>query len=238
MARIASSNLTPKRTAVARGLHEHASSIASFFAARAIPQRIDVGGRLGRAARQGDEVLLLLSGSVSATLSEPGGNELLVDLVEAPAVLNIEAFGSDRSLEYAAIVEPVQWVATSKMQFLAFGRDAPAAFECLVESVARQMQRRQELLYSIAFESVMARLARLIGRYAELFAQPDAEGLRIPFALSHPALAQSLGVSTRSIDRCMKVMRATKRLRRRNGQIIIHDLEALLSLAEDVEPPH
>ena len=35
-----------------RGLHEHASSIASFFAARAVPQRIDVGGRLGRAARQ------------------------------------------------------------------------------------------------------------------------------------------------------------------------------------------
>jgi CRP-like cAMP-binding protein len=146
-------------------------------------------------------LVLLVQGAVREVMSEPEGGELLVDVVCAPAILAMDAVAANPSVRQFRAIGPVEWAAVAMERLKALSQTNPEVMLRLLEVSAQQLERRQHLAYSIAFEPVKVRLARLIERYALLFGVRCERGIRIELPLSYERLSRDLGVTTRSIDR-------------------------------------
>ena len=176
--------------------------------------------------------LLLLGGSVRDVLSDPEGREVLIDLIRAPAVLGLEALLTDVEPRAWNAIEATTWLAIPSERMRSISACHPDLPLRLLETAGLQLERRKRMLYSMAFEPVRMRVARLLAAYVELFGIPDADGVRIPVDLSYERLAQDLGVSTRSIDRAFMQWTRNGWIGKRARCFLGRDLAEILASAE------
>lgn len=205
---------------------------AEAFLAGLVQRQGRAGQVLEHHGEQGPSFFLLLRGAVREVLTEPDGREVLVDLIRAPMVLGIEALLGEPSLRQFSVVDRAVWLEVPAERVRSIGLCCPELPLRLLRSAAQQLERRQRLLYSLSFEPVRVRLARLFAAYVEVFGLPDAEGTLIPVALSHARLSQDLGVAKRSIDRALEGWVSKRWIIRRGRTFVVSDLQRLLSSAE------
>lgn len=211
---------------------------AEAFLAELVQRQGRAGQVLEHHGEQGPSFFLLLRGAVREVLTEPDGREVLVDLIRAPTVLGIEALLGEASLRQFSVIDRAVWLEVPAERVRSIGLSCPELPLRLLRSAAQQLERRQRLLYSLSFEPVRVRLARLLAAYVEVFGLPDAEGTLIPIALSHARLSQDLGVAKRSIDRALEGWVRQRWIIRRGRAFVVRDLERVLSSAAlDRGPP-
>lgn len=204
---------------------------AEAFLAELVVRQGRAGQVLEHHSEQGPSFFLLLRGAVREVLTEPDGREVLVDLIRAPTVLGIEALLGEASLRQFSVIDRAVWLEVPAERVRSIGLSCPELPLRLLRSAAQQLERRQRLLYSLSFEPVRARLARLLAAYVEVFGLPDAEGTLIPIPLSHARLSQDLGVAKRSIDRALEGWVRQRWIIRRGRAFVVRDLERILSSA-------
>lgn len=187
------------------------------------PRRYFRGERLYEAGAIGDELLLLMSGTVALFRATPeGGSRALLAVVRPPGVLGEEALAGNlpraTSAEAVhdafALAVPARELATLIDEHSAFGE---AARRFLVRRLAALAEQRTDDV-----------LLDLPGRVAKVLVGLAEHGDRgVAVTLSQGTLAGLARGSRQSVNQVLKAFARRDWLRIQAGQIVITDLAAL-----------
>jgi CRP-like cAMP-binding protein len=191
---------------------------------KAVPYR---GGR--QVIKQGDppRAFCLLSGS-ARVYHRSEDKEVLVKLFKAPAFGGEMEVLCDRAyLVNMRTLEPsrVLWLDNEVFKHLVNTRLAFAATLCADLSARLFIATSNER--ALAFADVNARLADLLLDYGHLVGVPDAQGLRIPLALSQEAMSRDLGISRKAVVRTLLTFKKLGLVTKEKGRYVIRQEKAL-----------
>jgi CRP/FNR family transcriptional regulator, cyclic AMP receptor protein len=190
------------------------------------------GARLYDDHDQLDDVAVLLKGSVRLGHASLDGREMMSGLRSAPHVLGLtemlaetSAVGSAEALERCVVVRVPASVFEEAIA--ASGALAKNVLRTQAESLVRAT-RQQE---SIAFDAVDTRLAKLLCGYMDRYGLPAPGGVMIRLPLRQHQLANSLGVSVRSIRRAFTRWAAEGIVSKDTGRWIVREPNRMRELA-------
>jgi len=178
---------------------------------------------------------VLTAGSVKVLYRNEDGLELVVKLLEAPAVFGeMECIAGIGHLESVEAVERVRLLRVPAQAFLAAVRDSHALCANLLSDVAKRLCIAAQNERALAFHPVESRLAQLLLTYLDLYGLPCEGGHMIRIPLTQEGLAQALGINRRSVTRALQRWSAEGLLDKRDGRYVITRREGL----ERVTDPH
>lgn len=156
------------------------------------------GQILFSAGDAGDALYVLVEGAVKGYVSSEDGSELIVGILEAPAVFGEVAVG-DGGMRSAGIevTKPARALVLSRGQFFAaLGEHPPLAeaYICMLVSMVRRLQDRTE---GLVFLDLQGRVAKLL---LELSGTDDWLNLN----MTQEELASMVGGSRPSVNQVLK----------------------------------
>ena len=92
-----------------------------------------------------------------------------------------------------------------------------------VEALGARLRHFVQLLETLAFRDVAARLAMLLADYADRDGQVRGDGVELVLERTQEELAAELGTARESISRAIKQLTARGLIRRRTGTRIVLD---------------
>jgi CRP/FNR family transcriptional regulator, cyclic AMP receptor protein len=158
------------------------------------------GRRILREGQPAQSAYVLLSGGVRIWHAGPGGRQIEVRLMSAPAF-----FGECEALLRLPWGESVEAILPSEVLVFStellewFMASSPVFSTNLVLDLAHRLLITSEQVRDLAFRPVEMRLADTVLEYGQLFGELGARGTRIAPRLNQSRLALSLGVSRRSV---------------------------------------
>jgi CRP-like cAMP-binding protein len=177
--------------------------------ARGVPRTFARGQALFHVGQVPDRVLLLRSGRVKVEASTPSGRSVVL-AVRGPGELIGELAALDEQPRSASIValEPVEALALSHRDFVAFLLERPTAALALLRELSQRLRdadaKRIEYAAGGTLERVAARLLELCDRFGE-----EVDGaVEIALPLSQEELAGWTGSSVESVGRALQTMRS------------------------------
>ncbi len=185
------------------------------FRAIGTRRRYPVGSTLFVEGDEPSEVLLLESGEVKLTAAALSGQEVVLDVVLAGALLGeLSAFDGGRRSATGVAMTPVEGISVSVERFNAFLRDHPVATHALLAQTILRLRlsdrRRLEYASSDALARVCARLDELATRF---------EGRVLP--LTQTELAQWCGLSREAVVKALRKLRDLGWISTAHGRITV-----------------
>lgn len=190
-----------------------------------------------RAPEDGAEVLsegaeprffVLLRGSVKVLYRAEEGQQIVVKLLEAPAVFGeMECIAQIPHLESVLAVERVRLLEVPAEAFAAAVQDSHTLCANLLTDVAKRLCIAAQHERALAFHPVESRLAQLLLTYLDLYGLPTEGGQMIRIPLTQEGLAQALGVNRRSVTRTLQAWSKEGLLDKRAGRYVVTNQEGL-----------
>lgn len=171
---------------------------------------------------------VLLAGSVKVLYRSEQGVEVVVKLLEAPAVFGeMECIAGIPPLETVQAIERVRLVKVPAQTLLHAVRTSHALCAQLLSDVAKRLCIAAQLERALAFQPVESRLAQLLLTYLDMYGLPAEGGQMIRIPITQESLAQAVGVNRRSVTRTLQGWTEQGWLTKVSGRYVITQREAL-----------
>ena len=190
----------------------------------ALPTRtLESDGVLYEADRNANSLYIVNYGVLKAVVPTSLGRDRIADLYGPGDVLGLAALGNTTHPETVMVVHEACLTPIDPSQAM----NDRNLRDYIMTSMARQISRARELLNE-AEMPVGARVTRALLRLAKRFGKPsnEAEGVKLPLALTHEDLADLTGSSRVTITRILGELRAEGVLSGTRGVYVAH-LEGL-----------
>jgi CRP-like cAMP-binding protein len=182
--------------------------------------------------RQGDptnELLVVVYGRVAVSLISPGGNELIVNLIDPVQVVGEIAFvdGGPRTASGYCVRE-TRALLLPRRTLLPFLEREPTAAHALLLILCARLRQTTAFAEDLALKRLPSRLLARIEFFARRYGRMEADGsLRIDHGLSQRELGDSVGASRVAVNQQLNAWRIQGHLEFGRGFVIVHDMARL-----------
>lgn len=186
------------------------------------------GEVLFRQGEPGEELLVLIRGSVTASVSRREGGTMTVGVLGPGEFFGEVALldGFPRSATVTAL-EDLQLVVVDRETFTSLVHDNPPLSFALLRAMARRMRVLNEALTDIASLDVSDRLCRRLLLLARQHGSPNPHGTRITIPLTPALLGDMVGAPEETVARVLGRLEADGLIRIVDQQFHLLDIDRL-----------
>ena len=180
----------------------------------------------------GDQMMALLSGTIRISVPSSKGRELLLAMIQPGEVFGELAIIDGKARSADAVAETACIVAIlDRRDILSCFERNPCAWPNLVRVLCQRLRHTDQVFAEVALLELPVRLAKTMLRVANWEGCPaPAESSKIQF--SQRELANMVGGSRESVNRCLRNWQRTGLVRILEGSIVITDRRALENIAD------
>jgi CRP/FNR family cyclic AMP-dependent transcriptional regulator len=200
--------------------------------ARARIRIVDAGETVFAIGSPGDQMMALLRGTIRISVPSSEGKELSLAIIQPGEVFGELAVldGKERSAD--AIAENACTLAIlDRHDILSFFERNPSAWPKLVKVLCQRLRHTDQVFAEVALLQLPARLARSMLRLLDLHST-SAPGKTPTIRFSQRELANMVGGTRESVNRCLRNWQRNGIVQITEGAIIITNRPALENMAE------
>ncbi len=188
------------------------------LAARCIPREVGEGFPLFRAGDPCGGLYLVLHGRVRIYRTAPDGREQTL-AVEGPGrpVAELPLFDGGPYPASAVTVIPSRLAFLPRAEFTHAFRTEPEVAMAVVTALGARLRHLVQLIETVAFRDVAARLAMHLAEYAEQHGTVQGDVVVLELDRTQDQLATEIGTARESVSRALKQLRAAGLIRARSG---------------------
>lgn len=196
--------------------------VLAQLAARCVPRAVGEGFTLFRSGEACAGLYVVLEGRVRVYRSSPDGREQTV-AVEGPgrAVAELPLFDGGPYPASAVTMSPSRLVFLPRGEFEHAFRSDPDVAAAVVRALGGRLRHLVQLLETVAFRDVAARLAMRLADYADGSGTPESGGIAFLLERTQEELASEIGTARESVSRALKQLTTRGLIRSRNGNQFI-----------------
>jgi CRP/FNR family transcriptional regulator len=193
-------------------------AVLEGLGARCVPRAVGAGFVLFRAGEPCSGLYLVLEGQVRVFRTAPDGREQILT-VEGPgrpvAELPLVDGGPYPASAVTAVPSRLLFLPRSEFEY-AFRTD-PDVAAAVVRALGARLRHFVQLLETVAFRDVAARLAMLLADYADRQGRVQGDTVTLDLDRTQEQLAAELGTARESISRAFKQLSKHGLIRKRTG---------------------
>lgn len=188
------------------------------LASRCVPRAVGEGFMLFRAGDRCSGLYVVLEGRVRIYRTAPDGREQTI-AVEGPGrpVAELPLFDDGPYPASASTSTASRLIFLPRGEFEHAFRTDPDVASSVVRALGARLRHMVQLVETLAFRDVAARLAMLLADYAEHDGVPVEDGVAVDLARTQEELAAEIGTARESVSRAMKQLKARGLIRKANG---------------------
>lgn len=217
------------------------------LAGRCVPRNVDADFTLFRAGDRSAGLYLVLEGQVRIFRSSPDGREQTL-AVEGPGrpVAELPLFDGGPYPAHATTVTPTRLAFLPREEFEYAFRTDPDVAAAIVRALGTRLRHLVQLVETVAFRDVAARLAMCLADYAEREGRAEGAHVVLDLARTQEQLAMEIGTARESVSRAFRQLSAQGMLVSRRGMRLVLAPPAMLRdwargggapAARDAAPP-
>ena len=199
------------------------------IAAQGIERTYKKGQVLIHAGDPGDALYVLVEGAVKGYVISDDGTELIMGILEAPAVLGEIGVGDGgpRSASIEVVQTSRVLVVTRPQFFVALGEHSELveAYISMLVAMIRRLQGRTE---DLVFLDLQGRVAKLL---LSLLEDRSEDGKALDMNMTQGELASMVGGSRPSVNQVLKALESRGYIELAGKQVVIKNSAALHRLA-------
>jgi CRP/FNR family transcriptional regulator len=198
-------------------------AVLGRLAERCVPRTVGEGFTLFRRGDPCGGTYFVLEGRVRVYRTAPDGREqtLTVEGAGRP-VAELPLFDGDPYPASAVTTAPSRLIFLPRAEFEHAFRTDPEVAAAVVRALGRRMRHLVELIETVAFKDVAARLAMLLADYAEREGvAAGSDRIALTLSRTQDELATEIGTARESVSRALKQLRARGMLFERRGRRLV-----------------
>ena len=199
---------------------------------RAGIRTVNAGETVFAIGSPGDQMMALLRGTIRISVPSSEGKELLLAIIQPGEVFGELAVldGKERSAD--AIAEsPCTLAILDRHDILSFFERNPFAWPKLVTVLCQRLRQTDQVFAEVALLQLPPRLAKSILRLLDSYST-SAPGKMPTIRFSQRDLANMVGGTRESVNRCLRNWQRNGIVRITEGSIIVTNRPALEQMAE------
>ena len=188
------------------------------LAQRCVPRAVGTGFTLFRTGEKCAGLYIVMEGQVRIYRTSPDGKEQTL-AVEGPGrpVAELPLFDGGTYPATAVTTVPARLAFLPRAEFEHAFRTDPDVASAVVKSLGARLRHLVQLVETVAFRDVAARLAMLLADYADHQGTPDHDGIRLTLQRTQEELATEIGTARESVSRALKQLHRQHLIRERKG---------------------
>ena len=192
--------------------------IIDRLAARCVPRTVGEGFALFRAGDRCSGLYVVVEGRVRVYRTAPDGREQTI-AVEGPGrpVAELPLFDGGPYPASAITATPCRLVFLPRGEFEQAFRSDPDIAAAVVRALGARLRHMVQLVETIAFRDVAARLAMLLADLAERHGARRDGDVVLELEQTQEELAAQIGTARESVSRAMRQLKAKGLIRGRSG---------------------
>jgi len=164
-------------------------------------------------------VFVLCSGEAKLTATSKGGESIILRLVEPGELLGLSSMIADTP--YSATAEtltPAQVAFIPARKFQRFLRSHPDVSVRVAEHLSMELHKSWEQARLLALApSTRAKLVQLLLEWSQEHGVREAEGMSVPFHMTHEEIGRIIGASRETVSRLLSDFKRRKLIRVKAG---------------------
>lgn len=187
--------------------------------ARIVPRTVGEGFTLFRSGEPSTGLYMVLEGRVRIFRSSGDGREQTL-AVEGPGrpVAELPLVDGGRYPATAVTMTPARLGFLPRAEFEHAFRSDPDVAAAIVRALGQRLRHLVQLVETVAFRDVAARLAMLLADYAERQGEPDGDAVAMVLERTQDELATEIGTARESVSRALKQLQRRGLILSRAGQ--------------------
>lgn len=197
---------------------ELSDAVLGSLAARCVPRAVGTGFVLFRSGERCSGLYVVLEGRVRVYRTSPDGREqtLAVEGAGNP-VAELPLVDGGPYPASAVTTAPSRLVFLPRAEFEHAFRTDPEVATAVVRALGARLRHFVQLVETLAFRDVAARLAMLLADYGDRHGQVRGDSVDLQLERTQEELANELGTARESVSRAMKQLRHRGLIRQRAG---------------------
>jgi CRP/FNR family transcriptional regulator len=197
---------------------ELGDAVLDRLAQRCVPRAVGGGFTLFRAGERCSGLYIVLEGRVRIYRTSPEGKEQTL-AVEGPGrpVAELPLFDGGPYPAAAVTTVPSRLAFLPRAEFEHAFRTDPEVASAVVRSLGARLRHLVQLVETVAFRDVAARLAMLLADYAEHHGSLDGDDVVLELERTQEELATEIGTARESVSRAFKQLQSRGLIRVRKG---------------------
>ena len=190
-----------------------------MLGARCVPRTVGAGFVLFRRGDRCNGLYLVLDGRVRVFRTSPDGREQTL-AVEGPGrpVAELPLVDGGEYPASAMTATPCRLMFLPRSEFEHAFRSDAAVATAVVHSLGRRLRHLVQLVETVAFRDVAARLAMWLADHADRAGTADEDGMALTLERTQDELATELGTARESVSRAFKQLESKGLIRSRRGK--------------------
>lgn len=193
--------------------------------ARMVPRTVGEGFVLFRAGERPSGLYLVLEGKVRIFRGSGDGREQTL-AVEGPGrpIAELPLVDGGPYPATAVTMTPARLAFLPRAEFEHAFRSDPEVAAAIVRALGQRLRHLVQLVETVAFRDVAARLAMLLADYAERGGDVTGDRVTLELERTQDELATEIGTARESVSRALKQLRAKGLLLSRKGSrlVLVH----------------
>lgn len=197
-------------------------AVLERLASRCVPRAVGAGFMLFRAGERCTGLYVVLEGRVRIYRTSPDGREQTL-AVEGPGrpVAELPLFDGGPYPATAVTTAPSRLMFLPRGEFEHAFRTDPDVAASVVRALGVRLRHMVQLVETLAFRDVAARLAMLLADHAERRGQPEGDGVALDLERTQEELAAEIGTARESVSRAMKQLKVRGLIRKQAGMRLL-----------------
>jgi CRP/FNR family transcriptional regulator, cyclic AMP receptor protein len=198
--------------------------LAALFRRR----RYRAGEPVFREGDPGTALYIIDSGEVKILLGGSEGKEVVLSLLPPGEFFGELALldGEPRSADAVTTVA-TELLILPRDEFLRFLRDVPPVAINMLAALSRRLRRTDRLVHDAAFSDVQTRMARVLLELGATRGTPEGKAVAIEPHLTQGDLANMVGATRESVNKCLRALAADGLVRHERGRLVLLDVDRL-----------
>lgn len=201
---------------------ELSEAVLDRLAARCVPRTVGEGFTLFRSGDRCAGTYFVMEGRVRIYRTSPDGREQTL-AVEGPGrpVAELPMFDGGSYPASAVTTAPSRLVFLPRAEFEHAFRTDPDVAAAVVAALGRRLRHLVQLVETVAFRDVAARLAMILADYVDRDGTMTGTGVELRLDRTQDELAAEIGTARESVSRAFKQLRARGLLLERQGSRLV-----------------
>ena len=197
-------------------------AVLERLAARCVPRAVGEGFMLFRAGERCAGLYVVLEGRVRIYRTSPDGREQTI-AVEGPGrpVAELPLFDDGPYPASAVTTVPSRLIFLPRAEFEHAFRTDPDVAAAVVRALGARLRHMVQLVETLAFRDVAARLAMLLADHAERHGRVGGDGVVLDLDRTQEELAAEIGTARESVSRALKQLKTHGLIRKRTGMHLL-----------------
>lgn len=191
------------------------------LASRCVPRTVGEGFTLFRSGDRCSGLYLVLEGQVRIYRTATDGREQTLSLEGAGRpVAELPLFDGGPYPASAVTAAPSRLAFLPRAEFEHAFKTDPDVATAVVRALGGRLRHLVQLVETLAFRDVAARLAMLLADQADQRGTAVDDGVRLELLRTQEQLAAAIGTARESVSRAMKQLKAKGLIRSQDGNIL------------------